>query len=199
MKKYKMPVRKWSSGRGALLIIAVMFGLSALTRLGGGVGQAIAKEVAELAAEEPSEIDPLQCETSESITKILAVLRVRDADLNDRQRQLEEREVSLSLARDQIQKNLIALTLAEEKLAATIATSETAAESDLARLTAVYENMKPNDAATLFEEMNPNFAAGFVGRMRPDAAAQIMAGLAPKTAYSISVILAGRNANIATE
>ncbi|MBV1868356.1 MAG: hypothetical protein KUG69_10705 [Marinosulfonomonas sp.] len=199
MKKNRMPVRKWSSGRGALLIIGVTFSLSALTRLGGGVGQAIAKEVAELSADVSTTHDPLQCETSESITKILAVLRVRETDMNERQRHLEEKEVSLSLAEDQIRKNLIALTLAEEKLAATIATSETAAESDLARLTSVYENMKPKDAATLFEEMNPNFAAGFMGRMRPDAAAQIMAGLAPKTAYSISVILAGRNANILAE
>ncbi|NHX27768.1 hypothetical protein HA397_27890, partial [Escherichia coli] len=83
---------------------------------------------------------------------------------------------------------------AEDSLRATLTLAETAAESDLARLTAVYENMKPKDAAGLFEQMSPDFAAGFMGMMRPDAAAQIMAALDPATAYSISVVLAGRNA-----
>ena len=77
-----------------------------------------------------------------------------------------------------------------------MAYADTAAEGDLARLTAVYENMKPKDAAALFEEMDPDFAAGFLGRMRADSAAGIMAGLSPPVAYSVSVLLAGRNANV---
>ncbi|MEP4475030.1 MAG: hypothetical protein ABJ024_08265, partial [Lentilitoribacter sp.] len=77
-----------------------------------------------------------------------------------------------------------------------MALANTAAEDDLVRLTAVYENMKPKDASALFEQMEPGFAAGFLGRMRADAAAGILSGLSPQVAYSISVILAGRNADI---
>ncbi|KIN65935.1 hypothetical protein Z945_982 [Sulfitobacter noctilucae] len=84
---------------------------------------------------------------------------------------------------------------AEANLRRTLSLTDGAAEDDLARLTAVYENMKPKDAAALFATMEPDFAAGFLGRMRPDYAAAVMTGLPPDVAYSISVILAGRNAN----
>ena len=103
---------------------------------------------------------------------------------------------ALALAEEQIEARLAALVAAEEDLAATISVADSAAEEDIARLTAVYENMKPKDAAALFEEMAPEFAAGFLGRMRPDAAGAVMAGLDPKTAYTISVLLAGRNADV---
>ena len=79
---------------------------------------------------------------------------------------------------------------------ATLSLADEASEKDILRLTSVYENMKPKDAAILFEQMEPNFAAGFLGRMRPDIAAEILSGLSPEVAYSISVILAGRNANV---
>ena len=86
------------------------------------------------------------------------------------------------------------LKTAEEELRAVLALADGAAEGDLARLTAVYESMKPKDAIPLFEKMAPEFAAGFLGRMRPDAAGAILSGLPPDSAYSISAILAGRNA-----
>jgi flagellar motility protein MotE (MotC chaperone) len=119
--------------------------------------------------------------------------------LDTQEQDLADLEQSLSIAREQVEFNMNELVKAEERLAATMTRSATAAEDDLSRLTSVYENMKPKDATTLFETMSPDFAAGFIGRMRPDAAAQIMAGLSPGFAYSISAILAGRNAGAPTE
>jgi len=106
---------------------------------------------------------------------------------------------ALRVAESEITEQLAALTEAEENLSALIALSDTAAETDLTRLTTVYENMKPEDAATLFDQMDPSFAAGFIGRMQPAAAAQIMANIEAETAHLISVILAGRNASAPTE
>jgi flagellar motility protein MotE (MotC chaperone) len=94
---------------------------------------------------------------------------------------------------------MTALKEAETSLTATMALASSAAEDDLTQLTAVYENMKPKEAAQVFAAMDPKFAAGFLGRMRTDAAAAIMAGLEPDTAYAISVLLAGRNAAAPTE
>lgn len=186
------------SGRGALLVIATLFCISAFMRLGTNYGQAIAKGVAELGIPKPTE-KIIQCEPVEGIGELVSALNKRESRVIVRERELDEMAQSLALAKEQIRLNLTALVQAEDKLSATIAQSESAAEDDLKRLTAVYENMKPKEAATLFEEMNPTFAAGFIGRMRPDAAAPLLAGLSPQTAYSISVILAGRNANPPTE
>lgn len=199
MKKSLMPKRKFSSGRGALVIISLLFAASAVIRLGSGAGQAIALEVTALRGVDDNAATPAQCKNPDEIEMILTALAVRQEYLDNQESELQEFQQSLDVARVQIQLNMEALVSAEAKLSATIAQSDSAAENDLARLTSVYENMKPKEAANLFEEMTPDFAAGFIGRMRPDSAAQIMAGLAPQAAYAISVILAGRNALAPTE
>ena len=106
---------------------------------------------------------------------------------------------ALQNAEAEIAVQLQALQQAEADLTATIALADSAAETDLAQLTTVYENMKPKEAADLFAEMSPPFAAGFLGMMRPDSAAQIMTELEPEVAYSFSVVLAGRNAAVPTD
>ena len=110
---------------------------------------------------------------------------------------LHERTVQSAEA--EITDRLAQLQAAQTSLADTISVADSAAEEDLGQLTAVYENMKPQDAAALFETMEPDFSSGFMGRMRPEIAAAIMAQLQPETAYAISAILAGRNANVPTE
>ncbi len=59
--------------------------------------------------------------------------------------------------------------------------------------------MKPKDAAVLFEAMDAGFAAGFLSRMRAEAASALFSNLSPEKAYALSAIMAGRNANAATE
>jgi len=191
---FKMP-----TGRNVLLLLAAMLIGSGLVRFGLGPGQAIAKEVVAATTEDPDFADLGSCQQDSETVAILDAILVRENQLEQRQRQVEEQEQSVAFAEQEIRRNLDTLRQAEESLASTMASVETAAENDLARLTAVYENMKPKDAAALFEQMAPEFAAGFVARMRPDAAAFIMTGLSPERAYSISVILAGRNANAPTQ
>ena len=197
MSEREKPRRRRGT-RGVLWVIAVMMGLSALLRLGGPVGHAVAGEVLALAGSdaEPTPVSAPVADTNLAV--VLEQLQVREERLKAREAALESRLQALAVAEEQIARNLDALTRAEEELAATMALADTAAEDDLSRLTAVYENMKPKEAAPLFEAMDPKFAAGFLGRMRPDAAAAILSGLDPKTAYAISVILAGRNAAVPT-
>jgi flagellar motility protein MotE (MotC chaperone) len=198
-KPRKMPRKSWKSGRGALWVVAALLIGSAVVRLSGETGAAIAREMAQLGAGEDLPAEPLICETSEDLATVLAALQGREARLKEQEAILNDQRQALALARAQVEDNLTALAAAEAKLKSTLSVANTAAESDLERLTAMYENMKPKDAAALFEEMAPNFAAGFLARMRPDAAATVLAGLQPTTAYSISVILAGRNASVPTE
>jgi len=194
------PARRRRSGRGALLAIALLFLGSGLLRLGDGTGAAIAREVAALGEiEEGATTDLLACPNMEGVPELLASLQMREARIELQETEIIDRLQALALAESAYEQNISALIEAENALSQTMARSETAAEDDIARLTEVYENMKPKDAATLFEEMAPEFSAGFLARMRPDAAAPVMAGLSPQTAYTISVILAGRNAGAPTE
>ncbi|MCV2881815.1 MotE family protein [Actibacterium sp. XHP0104] len=191
--------RRKQTGRGVLFVIAALLAASGLVRLGGPAGHAIAREVSNRGVDNvppPLACDPASPEISDAI---LAELIDREKRVDETETRQRETEHTLRVARAEIEERLTDMRAAEESLRATMALAETAAESDLARLTAVYENMKPKDAAGLFEQMSPDFAAGFMGMMRPDAAAQIMAALDPATAYSISVVLAGRNARAASE
>lgn len=191
------------TGRGAILLLTVMLLSSALLRVGSGAGKALAEAAQQPAAE--ADMHGMAAKVSTSgikeeipdraeISQLLQALRARETRVKELESQIEIRSKALAVADQEITKRLAALEQAETNLRQTLSLADGAAEDDLARLTSVYESMKPKDAAKLFEAMEPNFAAGFLGRMRPDAAAAIMTGLTPERAYSISAILAGRNA-----
>jgi flagellar motility protein MotE (MotC chaperone) len=187
--------KKRRPGKHALVLISALFLSSGLLRLGSGTGAAIAREVAALNKED-TQAPALSCEPEEGIDGLLAALKQRETRIDGQENTIQNRMLALKAAEAEYAKNLAALIAAEQALDATISRADSAAEADLGQLTAMYENMKPKDAAALFEEMNPDFSAGFLGRMRPDAAAAVLAGLKPETAYAVSVILAGRNANV---
>ncbi len=188
----RVPRRHRRKGGGSLLMIAALLAASGVIRLGVGAAEALGNGTAE--AETGAEPAPATCEPDGGALAMLTELRAREARLAEREADAEDRARALDLATSTVDEKLKALVEAEEKLAATLTLADQAADKDVAGLVAVYEKMKPKDAAKLFEEMAPDFAAGFVARMRPDASAAVMAGLEPKTAYTISVILAGRNA-----
>jgi flagellar motility protein MotE (MotC chaperone) len=186
-----------------LAVVAGLLVLSAALRLVSGSGAAVAEGLGNLmqanAAQAEVPAEAAVCTPPPELADILESLTAREAKVAELEAQLADRERLVSVAEEEVRASLTALEAAEARLAATIATASEAAETDLAKLTSVYENMKPADAAILFGQMEPVFAAGFLGRMRSDAAAAILAGLPPDLAYSISVVLAGRNADVPTE
>jgi flagellar motility protein MotE (MotC chaperone) len=177
-------------GTAPLVAVTALLGMSGLLRM-GDAGSAIAFELSQAPeAVAPGESDP-------GIAAGLAALRERNDALDRREAALDERMRALEAAEETVSAQLASLREAEDRLRSLMALAQETAEADLVQLTAVYENMKPKEAALLFERMSPDFAAGFLGRMRPDAAAAIMSGLPPEFGYSISVLLAGRNADAA--
>lgn len=155
--------------------------------------------LAEIAGLPVKAAEPVQCVADPEIAALMSTLRSRTEDLDQREKRVAEREQTLALADVEIASKLTQLEEAETRLSLTISVADKAAEGDLARLTSVYESMKPRVAAQLFETMAPEFAAGFLARMRPDAAAAVLSGLRPDTAYTISVVMAGRNAEAPKE
>ncbi len=188
------------AGRGSLVMVATLLISSAVLRMGDSAGQALALAPEEMAVSELGQA-PMHanCPAPEDLEPMLVAFQKREARIAEQESAIRNRLQALRIADEEVERKLTALTQAEEDLRETIALADTAAEGDLARLTKVYETMKPKQAAALFEEMNPEFAAGFLGRMRPDAAAAIMAGLTPEAAHSFSVVLAGRNAEVPRE
>lgn len=192
--------------RGALAAIGGLLIGSALIRAVTGAGEALARE-ADPAAPSGQVVTTVDPDTSAAIIRVtepefeplLKALDAREARIEKLESEIAVRMQALTLAETEIDRKLAELTTAEAALRGTLALARSAAEDDITKLTDVYANMKPKQAAALFEEMDPDFAAGFLARMRPDAAAAIMAGLNPRAAYTISVVLAGRNADVPKE
>ncbi|WP_037313784.1 MotE family protein [Ruegeria halocynthiae] len=189
----RRPVKKRPRG-GVLAVISLLMIGSAVIRLGLEAGPALAK------TEEPTAPKTNQAQVDLPGAQVLLTeLLRREEALKRREAATLDKEKALAVADQAIEVRLVALQEAEEALRATLAIAEKAAETDLTRLTDVYQSMKPKDAAALFETMDPGFAAGFLSRMPPDAAAGVLAGLSPEVAYTISVIMAGRNASAPQE
>lgn len=197
MKQNPKPKRssKRRSGRGALIAVAVVLAGSGVLRLAQSAEHAYFL----MATNQVDDVEVTDgCTPAEDGSKFLTALRAREANLSEREQKIEMREQTMAMAETAIKAKMEELSQAEAELAKTMSIADRAADEDVARLVALYENMKPKQAAPLFEEMAPEFAAGFLARMRPDAAALILAGLDPTKAYSISVLMAGRNANAPT-
>ncbi|MGR3640267.1 MotE family protein [Alterinioella nitratireducens] len=138
--------------------------------------------------------DPGQCAAIEPLELALSRVEGRAERLDAREAAIDARAQAVAEAEAMVTGQLAALEETEARLEALLSLSDTAAESDLERLTEMYETMDAGDAAALFTQMDPSFAAGFLGRMQSDAAAGVLAELDPAVAYSISVLLATRNA-----
>lgn len=179
--------------RGVLFFLAGMMLVSGVIRLGLGISAAQAIPPAatpDMPAARSCPVPP---------AALAEALAQREARLATREAAFDDRMAALALADAALDRRLQDLLDAEARLSATLARADGAAEGDLSRLTAVYEAMKPKEAAALFETMSPEFAAGFLGRMRPEAAGAVLSGMTPDAAYTVSVLLAGRNATVPRE
>ena len=207
MSRSKNSRRLQRAGRGSVVVIALLLVSSGILRITSGVALAEVGDPVALplpdAARDQHAMVPKSGQDGHSnppnraeMGSLLEALNARESRVKESERQIALRTKAISVADEEITKRLAALEQAEAALRKTLSLADGAAEDDLARLTSVYESMKPKDAAALFETMEPDFAAGFLGRMRPDVAAAVLTGLSPEAAYSISVILAGRNARV---
>ncbi len=183
--------------RGTLVVIAALLVCSAVIRSLAGAGTALARAgEADPDAKPAAALSPEACRSEADFAALIVALQNREAALRRQESQARMRMQALTAADAEVQEKLDALREAETRLRDTIALAETASEDDINRLVAVYEAMKPKEAAALFDTMEPAFSAGFLGRMRPEIAAPILAGMRTEAAYSVSAILAGRNADV---
>lgn len=188
----RAPKRRTRRRRAGFLVgLGVAFALSGLLRL-GQIADPWSVPVAN-AADDAVAGGSLAGPTAPLRTALDEVERLR-ADLELREISVAERESAVEAAQVLVEERLAELQAAEARLSELIAVSDSAAETDIDRLTRVYETMEPEQAAPLFAQMEPSFAAGFLSRMSPASSAALLAELEPRAAYAISVVLATRNA-----
>ena len=196
--------QKKPRAKGALVILVLLFVSSAALRVATSANEVLAEAKSVLAKTHHIENETATSTASKHLSetyfnKLLVEFNARETELKVKELDLEKRLIVLEETEKRVLAQLEKMKQSEQMLRDTLALASTAAEDDLARLTTVYESMKPKTASALFEEMAPDFAAGFISRMRPDSAALVMAGMSSEAAYLISTILAGRHANVPKE
>lgn len=200
MRRYVRAIRSQIS-RVMLLIVCSILMTSAVIRLSSSAVLAMVDGSAE---KTPNVSRPLESKNNgpaahdrEKMNEVIQMLNEREEKVKQLEQKVHLKEKILKETAKQINRRINELTKAEEKLRGTIVQVQTASESDLQKLTTVYESMKPKDAAQIFQAMDANFAAGFFALMQPTTAASIMSELDSDLAYTISAVLAGRNARAA--
>lgn len=194
-----LSMTKSTKGFGPIHLVIACLVASAVLRLGSDgmalaeTGHAAQMEMPDL----PTEV--AQCEALEDVDQLIRIVKERETQLDEKSVEITNRQLILENLEDRIKAQIVELETANQNLAETLAIADGAAETDLNRLTTVYEAMKPQNAARVFENMDLTFAAGFLSRMDPQSAAMVMSELPAELAYSVSVVMAGQNARAPTE
>lgn len=177
---------------GVGLIVLCFFGSAALRLTQSG--RALAEEIGDMADQaRPPAAAPADGDA------LMAAIREREAQLDADAARMADRAQTLNVAEAKLAEQLAAFEKAQKQLEATLASADKAAEKDIDRMTTVYENMKPAEAARILDRMDVSFAAGLLSRMRPELAAQVMSGMNPDSAYAVTLTIASRNSGVPTE
>ncbi|MER2508343.1 MAG: hypothetical protein ABTQ27_06230 [Amaricoccus sp.] len=176
---------------GVGLIVLCFLGSAALRLTHGGL--ALAEELDQM-TQETAGAPPEQ-----GADALMAALREREKQLDADAAKIADRAQTLNVAEAKLAEQLAAFEKARKQLEATLASADKAAEKDIDRMTTVYENMKPAEAAKILDRMDVSFAAGLMARMRPEIAAQILAGMNPDAAYAVTLTVASRNSRVPTK
>lgn len=180
--------RRTLGGVGLIVLCFLGSGALRLIEAGSAVAEEIAATEATGTTGEAADGDAL-----------LAAIREREARLRAEETRLADRAQTLSVAETKLAEQLAAFETAQRQLADTLALADEAAERDIARMTTVYENMKPADAARIFARMDIGFAAGLLARMRPELAAAVLTDMDADAAYAVTLTITSRNAGVPTD
>lgn len=135
-----------------------------------------------------------QCVTGE----VLQAINTKMATLKKREGEMNARESAFRAIKARLQKQLVAVETAKASLDESLRYRTEIAKDDITHLSAMYETMKPKQAARIFNEMDANFAAGFLRQMKGSQAGLILANMNTTKAYQISLILASKGAKYRT-
>lgn len=119
-------------------------------------------------------------------------LRLRGIAVDRALADLDRRKGELAAVEQQITARLVALKKAKAALGDAEAGREAGRTEGIGRLIAVYDAMKPAEAATILAALPPDFAAEILARVQPDTGARIIAQIDPGQAAVLTAHMGAR-------
>ena len=123
---------------------------------------------------------------------LLQSLSQRREELEQRAREVDEREVLLKAAEQRIEQKIRELEGLQESIEALLVEHDEQTESQMKSLVKIYESMKPKQAARIFEELDMEVLLEVIERMKERKSAPILAQMNPQRAKAVTLELAQR-------
>ncbi len=136
--------------------------------------------------------DTIQDTSSE--TAINERLAERRTELDQREKELDMRLTLMDAAEQRIAERTAELRALEERIGKLVDDNKMAEEQQFVSLVAMYENMKPKDAAVIFNELDMPVLLGVTKAMNPRKMAPILARMDPLKAKALTDGIAAANA-----
>ncbi len=123
---------------------------------------------------------------------LLQSLSQRREELEQRAREIDEREVLLKAAEQRIDQRITELERLQASIEALLVEHDEQTEAQMQSLVKIYESMKPKDAARIFEELDLEVLLEVIERMKERKSAPILAKMNPERAKTVTLELAQR-------
>jgi len=133
---------------------------------------------------------PMDGSASGAEEAVLERLGARREELDAREAELEMRMALVEAAEKRITERTAALEALEARINALVAEKKTADEGQFASIVAMYETMKPKDAALIFDQLEMPILLRVAGAMSPRKMAPIMAKMQPQKAKELTANMA---------
>lgn len=123
---------------------------------------------------------------------ILERLQERRQELEARNRDMDMRESLLRAAEKRLEAKISELKEMESRVKAATVTRDKKEADRFKSIVAMYENMKPKDAARIFDRLDLKILVDVSTQMNPRQMSEILAQMAPESAERLTVELASR-------
>ncbi len=109
--------------------------------------------------------------------------------------EMDNRERELQVAEASLRARLTELKAAKASILSNDTHQKTRLQDDIDRLVAVYDKMKPAEAAAVLTNLPVNFAAEILMRVEPETGARIIAAVEPNQAAVLTTHMGARSVN----
>ena len=134
------------------------------------------------------------CGDIAEVVALVEELRIREDRIKKALAELDNKKAEIASARASITAELRRLKDAGPSISKSRTSNQRAVDDDVARLVAVYEAMKPKEAAAVLSSLPANFSAEILMRVNPETGARIIAAIAPEKAAILTTYMGARSA-----
>lgn len=121
--------------------------------------------------------------------RVLQSLRVRQADLDRKEQEIQKKAQELKILSQQIEQKLDQMRGLQSEIERRRKERQEMDEKDITRMVKYYETMAPENTAVFFNQMDRVTATHILMRMNPRKASAVMQLLDPKVAVDITELV----------